>query len=213
LYAYAGIETGCAFIDFTPNVTLDVPGVQELAVHSGVPIAGRDGSTGQTLMKTLLAEMLQARNLKLEGWYSTNILGNNDGMVLSRPEHREVKMHDKLSVLEPILGYNTFSHAVDITYYPPRGDSKEAWDSIDFIGWFSLPMTMKIDWQGRDSILAAPLVLDLCKHLQFALAKGAIGIQSHLAIYFKQPIGTGVLPFSVAVRRLKEYYQGENADG
>jgi myo-inositol-1-phosphate synthase len=207
LYAYAAIESGAAFVDFTPNITLDVPGVQALAEQSGVPIAGRDGSTGQTLMKTVLAEMFQVRNLRLKGWYSANILGNNDGIVLSRPEHRELKMHDKLAVLEQILGYDGFAHAVDITYYPPRGDSKEAWDSVDFTGWFSQPMAMKIDWQGRDSILAAPLVLDLCKHMQFAQSKGSIGIQEHLAIYFKQPIRTGALAFSAAARRLREYYQ------
>lgn len=213
LYAYAALESGCAFIDFTPNITLDVPAIQELAIRSSVPIAGRDGSTGQTLMKTLLADMFRTRNLRIDGWYSANILGNNDGVVLSRPEHRELKMHDKLAVLEQVLGYSGFSHAVDITYYPPRGDNKEAWDSVDFAGWFSLPMTMKINWQGRDSILAAPLVLDLCRHLQYALSKQAVGVQNHLGIYFKNPVGTGPLPFSAAVNRLVEYYQEENSNG
>lgn len=121
LYALAAIETGCPFVDFTPNVTLKIPALLQLAEEKKVPLAGRDGNTGQALIKTVLGQMFKIRNLKLHGWYSTNILGNNDGLVLSMPEHRQTKMEDKLEVLAPVLGYNNFTHIVDIHYYPPRG--------------------------------------------------------------------------------------------
>ncbi|MCS7165651.1 MAG: inositol-3-phosphate synthase [Candidatus Calescibacterium sp.] len=187
-YAIASILEGCPFIDFTPNLTLQLKFVEELAVKNKVPLAGMDGNTGQTLLKTLIAPMLKIRNLKLIGWYSTNILGNNDGKILSRPEHRHLKMQDKLNVLEPILGYSDFEHVVDISFYKPRYDNKEAWDNIDFEGFLGLPMSFKINWLGRDSILAAPLVLDLIKHMDFSIKIGSYGIQEHLAIYFKHPL-------------------------
>ncbi|MCF6154490.1 MAG: hypothetical protein E3K36_04395 [Candidatus Brocadia sp.] len=171
-----------------------------------VPLAGRDGNTGQTLIKTVLGQMFKIRNLNLNGWYSTNILGNNDGLVLSMPEHRQTKMEDKLGVLEPVLGYNHFTHIVDIHYYPPRGDNKEAWESIDFSGWLGMPMSAKINWLGRDSILAAPLIIDLVRLMEFALRRGECGIQSQLAIYFKHPLGTSARGFSDQYMLLKNYY-------
>lgn len=206
LYAYAAIETGCSFVDFTPNVTLEVPALLQLAEEKKVPLAGRDGNTGQTLIKTVLGQMFKIRNLKLQGWYSTNILGNNDGLVLSMPEHRQTKMEDKLGVLEPVLGYNHFTHIVDIHYYPPRGDNKEAWESIDFSGWLGMPMSAKINWLGRDSVLAAPLIIDLVRLLEFALRKGDYGIQSQLAIYFKHPLGTSARGFFDQYMLLRNYY-------
>jgi myo-inositol-1-phosphate synthase len=205
-YAIASIESGCGFVDFTPNITLEIPGIIEMAEQYKVPLAGRDGNTGQSLMKTVIGEMLRIRNFRLTGWYSTNILGNNDGLVLCREDHRKLKMKDKLGVLEPILGYADFDHVVDISFYRPRGDNKEAWDNIDFLGWIGLPMSMKINWLGRDSILAAPLILDLVKHLWHSLENGKYGIQEHLAIYFKHPLGCGVIPFTLAFDKLKSYY-------
>lgn len=210
-YAIGSIESKCAFADFTANITLEVPGIVELSERYGVPIAGRDGNTGQTLMKTVIGEMLYIRNFRLLGWYSTNILGNNDGRVLARQEHRALKMADKLNVLPPILGYSDFDHVVDISFYPPRGDNKEAWDNIDFLGWMSLPMSMKINWIGRDSILAGPLIVDLVKHLLYSMKKGDSGIQEHLAIYFKHPLKCGPIPFSQAFRKLLEYYGSSGA--
>lgn len=208
LYALAAIETGCPFVDFTPNVTLKVPALLQLAEERKVPLAGRDGNTGQTLMKTVLGQMFKIRNLRLNGWYSTNILGNNDGLVLSMPEHRQTKMEDKLGVLEPVLGYNHFAHIVDIHYYPPRGDNKEAWESIDFSGWLGMPMSVKINWLGRDSILAAPLILDLVRLLEYALRCGEYGIQSQLALYFKHPLGSSARGFFDQYMLLENYYSG-----
>jgi myo-inositol-1-phosphate synthase len=206
IYALASIESNCAFVDFTPNITLEVPGIIEMAERYKVPLAGRDGNTGQSLLKTVIGEMLRIRNLKLIGWYSTNILGNNDGLVLSRDEHRTLKLQDKLGVLDPIVGYQDFEHVVDISYYRPRGDNKESWDNIDFSGWLGLPMSMKINWIGRDSILAAPLILDLVKHLCHSIERGHYGVQEHLAMYFKHPLRSGVLPFVQAFEKLKSHY-------
>mgnify|MGYP001603530873 FL=1 len=208
LYALAAIETGCPFVDFTPNVTLKIPALLQLAEIKNVPLAGRDGNTGQTLIKTVLGQMFKIRNLKLTGWYSTNILGNNDGLVLSMPEHRQTKMEDKLGALEPVLGYNHFTHIVDIHYYPPRGDNKEAWESIDFSGWLGMPMSVKINWLGRDSILAAPLIIDLSRLMELALRRGDDGIQSQLAIYFKHPLGASARGFFDQYMLLKNYYSG-----
>ena len=208
LYALAAIETGCPFVDFTPNVTLKIQALLKVAEIKKVPLAGRDGNTGQTLIKTVIGQMFKIRNLKLHGWYSTNILGNNDGLVLSMPEHRQTKMEDKLGVLEPVLGYNHFTHIVDIHYYPPRGDNKEAWESIDFSGWLGMPMSAKINWLGRDSILAAPLIVDLVRLMEFALRREEYGIQSQLAIYFKHPLGASARGFFDQYLLLKEYYAG-----
>lgn len=206
LYALAALDAGCAVIDFTPNVTLELPEVVRRAAQAGLPLAGRDGSTGQTLMKTVIGQLLRIRNLRLRGWYSTNFLGNADGQVLARSEHRELKMQDKLAVLEPILGYSDFSHVVDISFYPPRGDNKEAWDNVDFDGWFGLPMSLKINWLGRDSILAAPLVSDLVKHADFALRHSISGYLDHLGLYFKHPLGAAIAPLSDAYEALMAFY-------
>lgn len=207
LYAYAAIEENCPFVDFTPNVTLETDALLELANANNVPLAGRDGNTGQTLMKTVLGQMLKIRNLKLDGWYSTNILGNNDGKVLSRNDHAEIKMRDKLGVLEPLLGYGDFAHTVNIEYFAPRGDNKEAWDSIDFLGWLDKSISVKINWLGRDSILAAPLILDLIRLLEYAQRKGERGIQSHLAMYFKNPLGTKARGFYDQYKQFVDYYK------
>lgn len=207
LYAYAAIEENCPFVDFTPNVTLETGALLELADVKNVPLAGRDGNTGQTLMKTVLGQMLKIRKLKLDGWYSTNILGNNDGKVLARNEHAEIKMRDKLGVLEPLLGYGDFAHTVNIEYFAPRGDNKEAWDSIDFLGWLDQSISVKINWLGRDSILAAPLILDLIRLLEYAQRKGEKGIQSHLAMYFKNPLGTKARGFFDQYTLFVDYYR------
>lgn len=219
-YAVAAILEKCPFIDFTPNLTLQLDFIEDLAIDNKVSLAGMDGNTGQTLIKTLIAPMLKIRNFKLIGWYSTNILGNNDGKILSRPEHRKLKIEDKLSILEPILEYSNFDHVVDISYYPPRYDNKEAWDNIDFEGFLGLPMNFKINWLGRDSILAAPLVLDLIKHVKFSMDNNSYGIQEHLAIYFKHPLRSRysklnrklykdklVLSFFDAFNLLLDFYQ------
>ena len=206
MYVIAAIESGCGFIDFTPNLTLTSKGICDLAEKFKVPIAGKDGNTGQTLMKTVIAQMLKLRNLKLEGWYSTNILGNKDGEVLSREEHKKTKMIDKLGVLEPILGYSDFTHIVNIEYYPPRGDNKEAWDNIDFLGWFNRPMQMKISWLGRDSILAAPLIIDLCRLMDFSFNNSLFGIQSQLSLFFKHPIEPCAFDFFSQYEYLKAFY-------
>lgn len=209
LYAYAAIEENCPFVDFTPNVTLETEALLELADIKNVPLAGRDGNTGQTLMKTVLGQMLKIRNLKLDGWYSTNILGNNDGKVLARNEHAEIKMRDKLGVLEPLLGYGDFDHTVNIEYFAPRGDNKEAWDSIDFLGWLDQSISVKINWLGRDSILAAPLILDLIRLLEYAQREGEKGIQSHLAMYFKNPLGTKTRGFFDQYKLFVDYYKSK----
>jgi len=206
IYALAAIQEKCAFIDFTPNQTLNLKGVQEAAMKYSVPIAGRDGSTGQTLMKSLIAEMLKIRNFNLEGWYSTNIIGNNDGKVLSDPDFVETKLNDKMCVLEPILGYSDFDHIVDIKYYKPRGDNKESWDNIDFSGLFNLPMSIKINWQGRDSLLAMPMIYDLIKFMAFEKERGNVGLQSHLGWFFKNPLGASLRGFWQLYSLLVKHY-------
>jgi len=206
LYAVAAIKSHCAYIDFTPDLTLLSEGLWELAEEYKVPIAGKDGNTGQTLMKTIIARMLKVRNLKLLGWYSTNILGNRDGEVLSREAHKKTKLLDKLGVIEPILGYSDFHHVVNIEHYPPRGDNKEAWDSIDFLGWFDKPMQMKINLLGRDSILAAPLVVDLCRFSTHSLQKGLYGVQEQLSLFFKHPSKAPVCDFLGQYEYLIDYY-------
>jgi myo-inositol-1-phosphate synthase len=176
-------------------MTVDVPALQELARANKVPIAGKDFKTGQTLIKTVLAPMLKARMLGLEGWYSTNILGNRDGEVLDDPESFKSKEVSKLGALEHILQpekypelYKDFTHVVRINYYPPRGDNKEGWDNIDIRGWLGYPMQIKVNFLCRDSILAAPIVLDLALWMDFAHRAGMGGIQEWLSFYFKSPM-------------------------
>jgi len=194
LYAYAALSSGIPFINGAPNLTVDVPAMVELANSRGVPISGKDFKTGQTLMKTILAPGLKARMLGLEGWYSTNILGNRDGLVLDDKDSFKTKETSKLSVLDTILQpdvypklYGNYYHKVAINYYPPRGDEKEGWDCIDIFGWLGYPMHIKVNFLCRDSILAAPLVLDLVLFTDLAVRAGMSGIQEWLSFYFKSP--------------------------
>jgi len=195
LYAMASLESGIPFVNGAPNLTVDIPAMAELAREAGAPIAGKDFKTGQTLMKTILAPGLKARMLGLEGWYSTNILGNRDGLVLDDKDSFKTKEESKLSVLEYILQpplyptlYKDYYHKVTINYYPPRGDNKEGWDCIDIFGWLGYPMQIKVDFQCRDSILAAPLVLDLALFADLAQRAGMSGILEWLSFYFKSPM-------------------------
>ena len=195
IYAYAAIVSGVAYANGAPNLTVDIPALTELAKTRGVPIAGKDFKTGQTLMKTIIAPGLKARMLGLQGWFSTNILGNRDGEVLDDPGSFRSKEVSKASVLDAILEpelypelYRDYFHKVRIEYYPPRGDAKEGWDNIDIVGWLGQPMQIKIDFLCRDSILAAPVVLDLILFLDLAARSGLSGIQEWLSFYFKSPM-------------------------
>lgn len=195
IYAYAALASGVPFANGAPNLTVDIPALVEFAVDRGVPISGKDFKTGQTLMKTILAPGLKARLLGLNGWFSTNILGNRDGEVLDDPDSFKTKEESKLSVLEHILQpevypdlYKDFYHKVRINYYPPRGDNKEGWDNLDVFGWLGYPMQIKIDFLCRDSILAAPIVLDLILLMDLAQRSGMKGIQEWLSFYFKSPM-------------------------
>ncbi|HWL45609.1 MAG TPA: inositol-3-phosphate synthase [Ilumatobacter sp.] len=195
LYAYAAILEGVPFCNGAPNLTVDIPALRELAVEKNVAISGKDFKTGQTLIKTVLGPMLKARMLGLNGWYSTNILGNRDGEVLDDPENFKTKEESKLGVLEHILEpekfpslYGDVYHKVRINYYPPRGDNKEGWDNIDIFGWLGYPMQIKVDFLCRDSILAAPLALDLVLFSDLAQRAGLGGIQEWLSFYYKAPM-------------------------
>jgi myo-inositol-1-phosphate synthase len=194
IYAYAALMSDVPFANGAPNLSVDVPCMIELSHQRGVPIAGKDFKTGQTLMKTLLAPGLKARMLGLRGWYSTNILGNRDGEVLDDPENFKTKEMSKLGVLDTILQpetypdlYGNIDHVVRINYYPPRGDNKEGWDNIDIFGWLGYPMQIKIDFLCRDSILAAPIVLDLALFMDLAARAGESGVQEWLSFYLKAP--------------------------
>ncbi len=195
VYAYAALKSGIPFANGAPNLTVDIPALMDLANKHGAPVCGKDFKTGQTLMKTILAPGLKSRMLGLHGWYSTNILGNRDGEVLDDPDSFKTKEESKLSVLEYILQpdvypqlYKDFSHVVRINYYPPRGDNKEGWDNIDIFGWLGYKMQIKIDFLCRDSILAAPIVLDLALFLDLAQRTGMKGVQEWLSFYFKSPM-------------------------
>jgi myo-inositol-1-phosphate synthase len=195
IYAYAALQSGVPFANGAPNLTVDIPAIWQLAREKGMPISGKDFKTGQTLMKTILAPGFKARLLGLNGWFSTNILGNRDGEVLDDPESFKTKEESKLSVLEYILQpdvypdlYSKYTHMVRINYYPPRGDNKEGWDNIDIFGWMGYPMQIKVDFLCRDSILAAPIVLDLVLFMDLARRAGMKGIQEWLSFYFKSPM-------------------------
>jgi myo-inositol-1-phosphate synthase len=195
VYAYAAIQSGVPFANGAPNLTHDIPALLTLAKDRNVPVCGKDFKTGQTYMKTLLAPGLKARMLGCSGWFSTNILGNRDGEVLDDPGSFKTKEETKLSVLDQILQPNLYPdlykdlfHSVRINYYPPRGDEKEGWDNIDIFGWLGYPMQIKIDFLCRDSILAAPLVLDLVLFLDLAQRAGMKGVQEWLSFYFKAPM-------------------------
>ncbi|HYM12096.1 MAG TPA: inositol-3-phosphate synthase [Bryobacterales bacterium] len=195
IYAYAALKSGVPFANGAPNLTVDTPALQELARERQVPIAGKDYKTGQTFMKTLIAPGLKSRLLGVSGWFSSNILGNRDGEVLDDPDAFRTKEESKLGALEHILQpqlypdlYSNIYHKVRIHYYPPRGDNKEGWDNVDIFGWLGYPMQIKIDFLCRDSILAAPLVLDLALFLDLAQRAGMHGIQEWLSFYFKSPM-------------------------
>ena len=195
MYAYACLKSGIPYANGAPNLSIDFPAIIELAKKQGLPLCGKDFKTGQTWMKTIVAPGIKARCLGLEGWYSTNILGNRDGEVLDDPESFKTKEMSKLGALEYILQphlypdlYKEFSHVVRINYYPPRGDNKEGWDNIDIFGWMNYAMQIKIDFLCRDSILAAPIVLDLALFLDLAQRAGMSGIQEWLSFYFKSPM-------------------------
>jgi len=202
LYAYAAIMEGVPFANGAPNLCCDVPALEQLAKDKGVAIGGKDFKTGQTMIKTVLSPMFKARMLGVSGWYSTNILGNRDGEVLDDPESFKTKEESKLGVLEYILQpqlypelYGELYHKVRINYYPPRGDNKEGWDNIDIFGWCGYPMQIKVDFLCRDSILAAPLVLDLALFFDLAQRARLSGIQEWLSFYFKSPqVAPGLYP-------------------
>jgi len=195
LYAWAALQEGVPFANGAPNLTVDIPAIVDLARMKNVPVCGKDFKTGQTWMKTLLSPGLKARMLGLNGWFSTNILGNRDGEVLDDPGSFKTKEESKLGALEYILQpkvypelYGKFTHKVRINYYPPRGDNKEGWDNIDIFGWLNYPMQIKVDFLCRDSILAAPIVLDLALFMDLAQRAGMHGIQEWLSFYFKSPM-------------------------
>jgi myo-inositol-1-phosphate synthase len=195
IYAYAALMSGVPFGNGAPNLCVDIPALMDLARERGVPICGKDFKTGQTLMKTMVAPGLKARQLGLHGWFSTNILGNRDGDVLHDPGSFRTKESSKLSVLDYILQpelhedlYGGYEHQVYIHYYKPRGDNKEGWDNIDIFGWLDYPMQIKINFLCRDSILAAPVVLDLVLFMDLAQRSGLSGIQEWLSFYFKSPM-------------------------
>jgi len=202
IYAYAAIREGIPYANAAPNLSADIPALIDLAATTGSPLAGKDLKTGQTLIKTIIAPGLKARLLGVEGWYSTNILGNRDGEVLDDPESFKTKEESKKSVLDYILQpnlypelYKDLCHVVRINYYPPRGDNKEGWDNIDIFGWLNYKMQLKVNFLCRDSILAAPIVLDVALFLDLAKRAGMEGIQEWLSFYFKSPMhAAGLYP-------------------
>jgi myo-inositol-1-phosphate synthase len=223
IYAYAALMEGVPFANGAPNLAVDVPAMISLAQRHKLPVVGKDFKTGQTLIKTVIAPGLKARLLGVQGWYSTNILGNRDGEVLDDPESFKTKEESKRSVLDYILQpqlypdlYANLCHVVRINYYPPRGDNKEGWDNIDLVGWLGYPMQLKIDFLCRDSILAAPIVLDLALFLDLAKRAGMSGIQEWLSFYFKSPMhAPGLYPehdLFIQLMKLKNtlrYLKGE----
>jgi len=188
LYAYAAIVEGVPYGNFTPSLAADIPALTTLAERRNVPVAGKDGKTGQTFIKTVLAPAFRSRSLYVEGWFSTNILGNRDGLALDNPDSLKSKLNTKGSVLDDILGYPVEDHIVDIRYYKPRGDNKEAWDNIDLVGFLGQKMQIKVNFLCRDSILAAPLVIEIARVLDLARQRGEGGIQEQLGLFFKAPM-------------------------
>ena len=194
LYGYAAVAEGVPYGNFTPSVAADIPALIEFAERQNVPIAGKDGKTGQTFIKTVLAPALKARALKVDGWYSTNILGNRDGLALSDEDSLASKIKTKSSVLDDILGYEVEDHIVDIRYYRPRGDNKEAWDNIDISGFLGQQMQIKVNFLCKDSILAAPLAIEIARCLDLAQRRGQSGIQEQLSVFFKLPMSMNNKP-------------------
>ena len=223
IYAYAAIKEGIPYANAAPNLSADIPALNQLAQQTGSPLAGKDLKTGQTLIKTIIAPGLKSRLIGVEGWYSTNILGNRDGEVLDDPESFKTKEESKKSVLDYIFQpnlypelYEKLCHVVRINYYPPRGDNKEGWDNIDIFGWLGYPMQLKINFLCRDSILAAPIVLDSALFLDLAKRAGMSGIQEWLSFYYKSPMhAAGLYPehdLFIQLMKLKNtlrYMQGE----
>jgi myo-inositol-1-phosphate synthase len=212
-YTLAAILSEIPVVNFTPN-KIEVPAIIKEAEKRNLPMAGRDGKTGQTYFKVVLASALKARNLLVDGWYSLNILGNADGMNLMNPENAKEKLANKTRLLDEVLGYEVGkkydapTHKVHIDYYPPRGDAKEAWDVIDFSGMFGLPMSLRVDLQGRDSILAAPLALDLGRWVAALKLAGRSGLVPELGFYFKKPVGNSPpLTFQDQIQSLKRLEQ------
>jgi myo-inositol-1-phosphate synthase len=191
LYCYAALAEAAPFVNFTPNPSFEFPALLALAARNRVPLAGKDGKTGQTLLKTVLAPALRARSLRVDGWYSTNLLGNSDGAALADPEARKTKIETKSGVLDAILGYAVDDHVVDICFYRPRGDDKEAWDSIDVTGFLGARMQLKVNFLCRDSLLAAPLVIELGRLMELAQRQGRHGVQAQVGCYFKAPVPVG----------------------
>ncbi|MBK7706310.1 MAG: inositol-3-phosphate synthase [Acidobacteria bacterium] len=191
IYAYASIAEGVPYGNFTPSVSADIPALIEFADKNNVPIAGKDGKTGQTMIKSVLAPAFKTRALKVEGWFSTNILGNRDGFALSNAGSLASKVKTKSSLLDDILGYEVEDHIVDIRYYRPRGDNKEAWDNIDLVGFMGRQMQLKVNFLCKDSILAAPLAIEIARCLDLAHDRGEGGIQEQLSIFFKMPLTRG----------------------
>ena len=188
LYAYAAISEQVPYGNFTPSVAADIPALVEFANKCGVPLAGKDGKTGQTMIKSVLAPAFRTRALKVEGWYSTNILGNRDGLALSNAESLASKVKTKSSLLEDILGYAVEDHLVDIRYYRPRKDNKEAWDNIDLTGFLGQPMQLKVNFLCKDSILAAPLAIEIARCLDLAKQRGEHGVLEEVGVFFKYPM-------------------------
>ena len=224
IYAYAALKEGIPYANAAPNLSADIPALDRLALDNGSPVAGKDLKTGQTLIKTIVAPGLKARLIGVSGWYSTNILGNRDGEVLDDPESFKTKEESKKSVLDYILQpelypdlYDDLCHVVRINYYPPRGDNKEGWDNIDLVGWLGYPMQLKINFLCRDSILAAPIVLDLVLFLDLAKRADMSGVQEWLSFYFKSPVhAPGLYPehdLFIQLMKLKNtlrYLRGED---
>ncbi len=194
LYAYAAIAEGVPYGNFTPSLSADIPALIEFAEKQNVPLAGKDGKTGQTFIKTVLAPALKSRALHVDGWYSTNILGNRDGLALSNEDSLASKVKTKQSVLDDILGYRVDDHIVDIRYYRPRGDNKEAWDNIDIRGFLGQTMQIKVNFLCKDSILAAPLAIEIARCLDLAQQRGEGGIQEQLSVFFKLPMSKADKP-------------------
>jgi myo-inositol-1-phosphate synthase len=204
-YFAAALLEGAAVADYTASATLEIPGLIALAEARGCPVAGRDGSTGQTLLKSVLADAFATRRLRVRGWYSTNILGNHDGLVLQDERYADVKRYDKTALLEQILGYPVESHLVDIRYYLPAGDEKEAWDAIDFEAWHGGRGSLRLDWRCSDSLLATPPLLDLIRFLAHAKRTGRSGLLPALGVFFKHPLGTSERRYLHLARALEDY--------
>jgi myo-inositol-1-phosphate synthase len=204
LYAYAALREGVPYANFTPSVAVDCPALRELAEQLCVPVAGKDGKTGQTLMKTVIAPGLRSRALRVDGWFSTNILGNRDGLALDDADSCRSKLDTKGSVLDDILGYHVEDHVVRIEYYRPRGDDKEAWDTIDLVGFLGRRMQLKVNFLCRDSILAAPLVIEIARLLDYADRRGEGGAQEQFGAFFKAPMTVDSLAPEHALHRQEE---------